>query len=79
MNKKVNTITDFERGQWSAIQNVIGFIKDYRVAQELCHEAGIGRKRIMELQEDCGYSFKDEVNDFLKEYNSGTSYVELEK
>ena len=61
-----DSITDFERGQWSVIQNVIGYIKDYSSAAELCREAGIGYKKIKALQKDCGYSYKEEVNDFLK-------------
>lgn len=39
---KEDEITDFERGQWSVIQNVIGYIKDDSLAAELCREAGIG-------------------------------------
>ena len=60
-----DSITDFERGQWSVIQNVIGFAQNYQMAAELCHEASIGRKKIKELQADCGYSFDEEVSDFL--------------
>lgn len=68
-----DSVTDFERGQWSVIQNVIGYIKDYSSAAELCREAGIGYKKIKALQKDCGYSYKEEVNDFLKESrNCGT-------
>ena len=29
-------VTDFERGQWSVIQNVIGYVKDYSLAAQLC-------------------------------------------
>lgn len=69
-----DSVTDFERGQWSVIQNVIGFVKDYGVAAELCREAGIGYRKIKALQKDCGYSYKEEVNDFLKaSCNEGTS------
>lgn len=70
---KNNSITDFERGQWSVIQNVIGYVENYSLAAELCREAGIGYKKIKALQKDCGYSYKEEVNNFLKESrNSGT-------
>ena len=70
---KNDSITDFERGQWSVIQNVIGYVEDYSLAAELCREAGIGYKKIKALQKDCGYSYKEEVNNFLKESrNSGT-------
>ncbi len=72
-------ITDFERGQWSVIQNVIGYVEDYSLAAELCREAGIGYKKIKALQKDCGYSYKEEVNNFLKESrNSGTD-IKLEE
>ena len=27
-----DSVTDFERGQWSVIQNVIGYIKDYSLS-----------------------------------------------
>lgn len=33
-------ITEFEKGQWSVIQNVITFMKDDQTAMELCKEAG---------------------------------------
>ena len=70
---KDDSITDFERGQWSVIQNVIGYVENYSLAAELCREAGIGYKKIKALQKDCGYSYKEEVNNFLKESrNSGT-------
>lgn len=70
---KGDSITDFERGQWSVIQNVIGYVENYSLAAELCREAGIGYKKIKALQKDCGYSYKEEVNNFLKESrNSGT-------
>lgn len=68
-----DSITDFERGQWTVIQNVIGYVENYSLAAELCREAGIGYKKIKALQKDCGYSYKEEVNNFLKESrNSGT-------
>ena len=73
-----DSITDFERGQWSVIQNVIGYIKDYSSAAELCREAGIGYKKIMALQKDCGYTYKEEVNDFLKESRNGGTELKLE-
>ena len=72
-------VTDFERGQWSVIQNVIGYVKDYSLAAQLCREAGIGYKKIKALQKDCGYSYKEEVNDFLKESRNGGTDLKLEE
>lgn len=74
-----DSVTDFERGQWSVIQNVIGYIKDYSLAAQLCREAGIGYKKIKALQKDCGYSYKEEVNDFLKESRNGGTELKLEE
>lgn len=75
-----DSVTDFERGQWSVIQNIIGYAKDYSLAAQLCREAGIGYKKIKALQKDCGYSYKEEVNDFLKDSrNDGTDYLKLEE
>lgn len=74
-----DSVTDFERGQWSVIQNVIGYIKDYSSAAQLCREAGIGYKKIKALQKDCGYSYKEEVNDFLKESRNGGTELKLEE
>lgn len=76
---KEDEITDFERGQWSVIQNVIGFVKDYDVAAELCREAGIGYRKIKALQKDCSYSYKEEINDFLKESRNGGTSLKLEE
>ena len=72
-------VTDFERGQWSVIQNVIGYVKDYSLAAQLCREAGIGYKKIKALQKDCGYSYKEEVNVFLKESRNGGTDLKLEE
>ena len=74
-----DSVTDFERGQWSVIQNVIGYIKDYGSASQLCREAGIGYKKIKALQKDCGYSYKEEVDDFLKESRNGGTELKLEE
>lgn len=74
-----DSVTDFERGQWSVIQNVIGDVKDYSLAAELCREAGIGYKKIKDLQKDCGYSYKEEVNDSLKESRNGGTELKLEE
>ena len=74
-----DSLTDFERGQWSVIQNVIGYIKDYNSAAELCREAGIGYKKIKALQKDCGYTYKGEVNAFLKENRNGGTYLKLKE
>lgn len=74
-----DSVTDFERGQWSVIQNVIGYVKDYSLAAELCREAGIGYKKIKVLQKDCGYSYKEEVNDFLKESRNCGTDLKLEE
>ena len=74
-----DSVTDFERGQWSVIQNVIGYVKDYSLAAELCREAGIGYKKIKALQKDCGYSYKEEVNDFLKESRNCGTDLKLEE
>lgn len=74
-----DSVKDFERGQWSVIQNVIGYIKDYSLAAQLCREAGIGYKKIKALQKDCGYSYKEEVNDFLKESRNGGTELKLEE
>lgn len=72
---KDDSITDFERGQWSVIQNVIGYVENYNsLAAELCLEAGIGYKKIKALQKDCGYSYKEEVNNFLKESRNSTRW-----
>lgn len=71
---KYDSITDFERGQWSVIQNVISFVQNYQIAAELCREAGFGYKKIAELQKDCGNNLKEDVNNFIKESKiSGTS------
>ena len=58
---------------------MIGSIKDYSLAAQLCREAGIGYKKIKALQEDCGYSYKEEVNDFLKESRNGGTELKLEE
>lgn len=76
---KNDEITDFERGQWSVIQNVISFVKDYQIAAELCREAGFGYKKIAELQKDCGYSLKEDINDFIKESKTSGTYLRLEE
>lgn len=71
---KNDSITDFERGQWSVIQNVISFVQNYQIAAELCRESGFGYKKIAELQKDCGNNLKEDVNNFIKESKiSGTS------
>lgn len=75
---KNDSITDFERGQWSVIQNVIGYVENYTLAAELCREAGIGYKKIKALQKDCGYSYKEEVNNFIKESKTSGTYLKLE-
>lgn len=69
--KQDDCVKDFERGQWSVIQNLIGYVKDYSLAAQLCRKAGIGYKKIKALQKDCCYSYKEEVNDFLKESRNG--------
>lgn len=76
---KDDEITDFERGQWSVIQNVIGYIKDDSLAAELCREAGIGYRKIQALQKDCSYSYKEEVNDFLKASRNEGTDLKLEE
>lgn len=76
---KDDEITDFERGQWSVIQNVIGYVENYSLSAELCSEAGIGHKKIKALQKDCGYSYKEEVNDFLKASRNGGTDLKLEE
>ena len=76
---KNDSITGFERGQWSVIQNVIGFVENYSLSAELCREAGIGYKKIKALQKDCGYSYKEEVNNFLKCSRSCGSDLKLEE
>lgn len=58
-------ITEFEKGQWSVIQNVITFMKDDQTAMELCKEAGFGKKKILELEKD-SCTFMNEVKAFLK-------------
>lgn len=57
-------ITEFEKGQWSVIQNVITFMKDDQTTMELCREAGFGKK-ILELEKD-SCTFMNEVKAFLK-------------
>lgn len=74
-----DSVTDFERGQWLVIQNVISFVKDYQIAAELCREAGFGYKKIAELQKDCGYSLKEDVNNFIKESKTSGTYLRLEE
>lgn len=76
---KNDRITDFERGQWSVIQNVIGYAENYSLAAELCREAGIGYKKIKALQKDCGYSYKEEVNNFIKESKTRGTSLKLEE
>lgn len=76
---KDDSITDFERGQWSVIQNVIGYVENYSLSAELCREAGIGYKKIKALQKDCGYSYKEEVNNFLKESRNCGTDLKLEE
>lgn len=76
---KNDSITDFERGQWSVIQNVIGYVENYSLAAELCREASIGYKKIKALQKDCGYSYKEEVNNFIKESKTSGTYLKLEE
>lgn len=76
---KDDSITDFERGQWSVIQNVISFVQDYQIAAELCKEAGFGYKKIAELQKDCGNSLKEDVNNFIKESKTSGTYLRLEE
>lgn len=63
---KTKRITEFEKGQWSVIQTVIDFMKDYHIACELCNEMGFGRSKVLELEADSD-TFMDEVKDFLKE------------
>lgn len=58
-------ITEFEKGQWSVIQNVITFMEDDQTAMELCKEAGFGKKKILELEKD-SCTFMNEVKTFLK-------------
>lgn len=74
-----DSVTDFERGQWSVIQNVIGYIKDYSLAAQLCREASIGYEKIKALQEDCGSSYKEKVNGFLKDSRNGGTDLKLEE
>lgn len=76
---KYDSITDFERGQWSVIQNVIGYAENYSLAAELCREAGIGYKKIKDLQKDCGYSYKEEFNNFIKESKTSGTHLKLEE
>ena len=76
---KDDSVTDFERGQWSVIQNVIGYVKDYSLSAQLCREAGFGYQQIKALQKVCGYSFKEEVNDFLKDSRNGGTDLKLEE
>ena len=75
---KNDSITDFERGQWSVIQNVIGFVENYILSAELCREAGICYKKIKALQKDYGYSYKEEVNNFIKESKTSGTSLKLE-
>lgn len=74
---KTENITDFECSQWSVILNVIGFVKDYSIAAELCREASIGYKKIKILQKVCSYSYREEVNDFLTESRHGGTSLKL--
>ena len=75
---KDDSITDFERGQWSVIQNVISFVQNYQIAAELCREAGFSYKKIAELQKDYGNSLKEDVNNFIKESKTSGTYLKLE-
>lgn len=76
---KDDSITDFERGQLSVIQNVIGYAENYSLAAELCREASFGYKKIKALQKDCGYSYKEEVNNFIKESKTRGTSLKLEE
>ena len=76
---KDDSITDFERGQLSVIQNVIGYAENYSLAAELCREASFGYKKIKALQKDCGYSYKEEVNNFIKESKTSGTHLKLEE
>lgn len=76
---KNRKITDFERGQWSVIQIVIAFQRNYEDAAELCREVGIGYSLIARLQDDCGYSFQDEVNEFVRLSKNGGTDLRLEE
>ena len=58
-------ITEFEKGQWSVIQNVITFMENDQTAMELCREAGFGKKKILELEKDSDIFIK-EIKAFLK-------------
>ena len=58
-------ITEFEQGQWSIIQNVIAYMKDYYTAVELCNEAGFGINKIIELETDSD-TFMEQVKEFIK-------------
>lgn len=70
-------ITDFDRGMWCVIQIVLTAQKDYSLTAELCREVGFGFNKIKALQEDCGQSFEEEVNDFLKDCSNGGTDLNL--
>nr|DAG32008.1 MAG TPA: hypothetical protein [Caudoviricetes sp.] len=58
-------ITEFEKGQWAVIQNVIVSMEEDQIAMELCREAGFGNKKILELETDSG-TFMEEIKSFLE-------------
>ena len=58
-------ITEFEKGQWAVIQNVIVSMKEDQIAMELCREAGFGKKKILELETDSD-TFMEEIKSFLE-------------
>lgn len=75
---KKRKITDFDRGQWSVIQIVIAFQRSYEDAAELCREVGIGYSQIARLQADCGDSFHDEVEEFVRLSKNGGEDLHLQ-
>ena len=58
-------ITEFEKGQWAVMQNVIVSMKEDQIAMELCREAGFGKKQILELETDSD-TFMEEIKSFLE-------------
>ncbi|WP_182384124.1 hypothetical protein [Segatella copri] len=70
-------ITDFDRGMWCVIQIILTTQKDYSLTAELCRNVGFGFNKIKALQEDCGQSFEEEVNDFLKDCSNGGTDLNL--
>lgn len=57
---KTTTITDFDKGYWTAVQNVLSFDirPDLQTAENLIREAGFNREACLKLIEQSGFNSK---------------------